>query len=143
MAAVVLFTIAHSHGASLDRSWTSLLTCIESLLLNGLLPHNVASMYESRDVRVPIPLKGKSAAPPAAPSTSTGLLSTLSSYFLSPHGMAVEPMDVSAADMESTLCTLDCLASCKLDQMHEQVLTLPDASLDAYLVAVHLSLIHI
>lgn len=137
LAAVVLFTIAHSHGASLDRSWTSLLTCIESLLLNGLLPHSVASMYESRDVRVPIPLKGKSAAPPAAPSTSTGLLSTLSSYFLSPHGMAVEPMDVSAADMESTLCTLDCLASCKLDQMHEQVLTLPDASLDAYLVAVH------
>lgn len=134
LAAVVLFTIAHSHGPALRTSWSSLLLCLESLLRHALLPVSVASMRGWDGEAVPVPLQGKNAAP--LPSQApTGLFSTLSSYFLSPYGSVAEPMDVSPADVESTLCTLDCLASCQLDDMHERVLTLPAPALATYVNA--------
>lgn len=134
LAAVVLFTIAHSHGPSLRTSWGSLLRCIESLLSHALLPPRMATMVGYEGEAVPVPLKSKDAAP--LPSQApVGLFSTLSSYFLSPYGAAAEPMDVSEADVESTLCTLDCLASCQLDKMHEQVLSLPLPALCTYVDA--------
>ena len=134
LAAVVLFTIAHSHGPSLRTSWGSLLQCIESLLCHALLPPRMATMVDYDGEAVPVPLPGKDAAP--LPSQApAGLFSTLSSYFLSPYGSAAEPMDVSEADVESTLCTLDCLASCQLDDMHERVLALPAPALHTYVEA--------
>ncbi|WFD20073.1 GDP/GTP exchange factor for ARF [Malassezia caprae] len=134
LAAVVLFTIAHSHGPSLRTSWGSLLRCIESLLSHALLPPRMATMVGYGGEAEPVPLKSKDAAP--LPSQApVGLFSTLSSYFLSPYGAAAEPMDVSEADVESTLCTLDCLASCQLDGMHEQVLSLPPPALCTYVDA--------
>lgn len=134
LAAVVLFTIAHSHGPALRTSWNSLLLCIESLLSHALLPSRMATMTGYEDEPVPVPLKSKDAAP--LPSQApAGLFSTLSSYFLSPYGSAAEPMDVSEADVESTLCTLDCLASCQLDDMHEKILALPPPALHKYVEA--------
>lgn len=140
LAAVVLFTIAHGSGASLRSGWSSLLACIESLLVHGLLPHGTAQMYVARDTYASIPLTGKGAiaAGTAPPTTAAGgLFSTLSSYFLSPYPAAAEPMQISDADLESTLCALDCLASCKIHQMHTQIAALPDDALAAYVAAVY------
>ena len=140
LAAVVLFTIAHGSGASLRSGWSSLLACIETLLVHGLLPRGTAQMYVARDTYAPIPLTGKGAmAASTAPTTAAagGLFSTLSSYFLSPYPAASEPMHVSDADLESTLCALDCLASCKIHQMHSHIAELPDDALAAYVAAVY------
>ncbi|KAL4402001.1 GDP/GTP exchange factor for ARF [Malassezia pachydermatis] len=141
LAAVVVFTMAHSHGEALRTCWPQLLTCVESLLCYGLLPSSTASM-QAYGARVPIPLEGKSAgmgsatAAGAAQSSGGGLFSTLSSYFLSPSGTASDVRDVSSNDRESTLCTLDCLASCQLENWTAQRSAMGEEALHAYLDAV-------
>lgn len=139
LAAVVLFTIANGNGGAIRGGWDDILGLFETLLPNGLLPPSVASMRDaSLAAKIPIPLKAKKGPMlRAAPAQSGGLFSTLSSYFLSPYGGAVDPMDVGEAEIESSLCTLDCLASCKIEELHAQLANLPDAALGAYADALH------
>lgn len=141
LAAVVLFTLAHANGSALREALPTLLTCLESLLVNGLLPHGTTRMYVARNTYEPIPLRGASAQSKPGQANADaggGFLSTISSYFLSPYsGAAPEPMDVTPADVESTLCALDCLASCKINQMHAQMLGMPDSALGTYVAAIY------
>jgi brefeldin A-resistance guanine nucleotide exchange factor 1 len=68
----------------------------------------------------------RSAAPAAAPERRPegGLLSTLSSYLLSPYGNGAEGtvMETSEDDIESTLVAVDCLGSCKLEELYAEIL---------------------
>ncbi|WFD07354.1 GDP/GTP exchange factor for ARF [Malassezia vespertilionis] len=138
LASVVLFAIANGNGGAIRSGWDDILAVFESLLPNGLLPPQIACMYDpASQRRVPIPLKAKKG--PAVRSSSQsqgGLFSTLSSYFLSPYGNASDQMEVTEADVDSTLCTSDCLASCKIEELYAQIAALPDDALGAFLEAV-------
>lgn len=89
--------------------------------------------------QVPIPLKPKKAPgpPPQDPRTQGGgLFSTLSSYLLSPYSAASDQAapEPTEEDIESSLCTVDCVASCKVEELFNQVKHLEN---EALLPAMH------
>ncbi|WFD00040.1 GDP/GTP exchange factor for ARF [Malassezia yamatoensis] len=142
LAAVVLFTIANGSPSAIRQGWTSILAVLESLLRNGLLPTDVMQMYDpsvGASVKIPRVMPNSKYASMAsnAGGGGGGLFSTLSSYFLSPYADSPEPMEVGEAQIESSLCSLDCLASCKIAELHSQLKKVPDPCLQAYLDALH------
>lgn len=123
LAAVVLFTIANGSGHAIRHGWRVLYAVLESLLSAGLLPEGVARRSVARGgkyTNMPITLRARGGPQAVAPS---GLLGTLSSYFLSPYAGEAQ-LDVSETDVENTLSTLDCLASCRLDDIDAQCMAL-------------------
>lgn len=70
-----------------------------------------------------IPLKGIQATQPPVRHDG-GLLSALSSYLMTPYGSSSDNLvpDVTDADVENTLCTLDCVTSCRLDELYGQIM---------------------
>lgn len=62
-----------------------------------------------------------------------GLLSTLSSYLMTPYGSSSENLIPEATDseVESTLCTIDCIKSCRLDELYAQIMQLDAEALVA------------
>ena len=71
-----------------------------------------------------IPLRGSSSQPARAAPRSDGLLSTLSSYLLTPYSLSQEPHvpDATEADIENTLCSIDCIKTCRLDELYAQIM---------------------
>ena len=55
---------------------------------------------------------------------SDGLLSALSSYLMTPYNSSTEAQvpDATDADVESTLCTIDCITACRFDELYEQIM---------------------
>ncbi|WFD44460.1 GDP/GTP exchange factor for ARF [Malassezia psittaci] len=141
LAAVVLFTIANGSPSAIRQGWTSILAVLESLLRNGLLPADVMQMYDpsvGASVKIPRVMPNSNFANMTSNAGGGGgLFSTLSSYFLSPYADTSEPMEVGEAEIESSLCSLDCLASCKIAELHSQLKKVPDPCLQAYLNALH------
>lgn len=70
-----------------------------------------------------IPLRGRQPTRPA-PRTDGGLLSALSSYLMTPYGASSETIvpEATDADVENTLCTIDCITSCRLDELYSQIM---------------------
>lgn len=70
-----------------------------------------------------IPLR-RSTPERATPKTDGGLLSALSSYLRTPYGSNSEVVipEATDADIENTLCTIDCIASCRLDELYVQIM---------------------
>lgn len=66
-----------------------------------------------------IPLKPKSPAPAKQQNRRDGsLLSTLSSYLLSPYSNdETYRADPTEEEMENTMCAVDCVAACKLEEL--------------------------
>jgi golgi-specific brefeldin A-resistance guanine nucleotide exchange factor 1 len=71
-----------------------------------------------------IPLRG-SQPTRRAPRNEGGLLSALSSYLMTPYGSSTEnlPPAASESDIENTLCTIDCIAACRLDELYGQIMS--------------------
>lgn len=55
---------------------------------------------------------------------SDGLLSALSSYLMTPYGSSTDALvpDATDADVENTLCTIDCISTCRLDELYSQIM---------------------
>lgn len=138
LAAVVLFTIANGNGDAIRRGWSPIFEIFKNLFLASLLPSSLVAMHEfgsassssaSSEPPKQIPLKPRKAPgpPPQDPrAQGGGLFSTLSSYLLSPYSNAQEPAmpDVTDEDVESSLCTADCVASCRIEDLYSQILEL-------------------
>lgn len=152
LAAVVLFTIANGNGEAMRDGWTPVFEIFKNLFATGLLSEDLAQMLDvTGDVdvdgsktptaapRVAIPFKPKKLVGVPQPDPRAqggGLFSTLSSYLLSPYSNAADPIapEVTPDDVESSLCTADCIASCRLDELYAQLLNLK--SRDSVLSAV-------
>ncbi len=69
-----------------------------------------------------IPLRG-SQPPRQQPRSDGGLLSALSSYLMTPYGASSDTLvpEATEADVENTLCTIDCIASCRLEELYSQI----------------------
>jgi brefeldin A-resistance guanine nucleotide exchange factor 1 len=143
LAAVVLFTITNGNGNAIRAGWAPIFEIFKNLFVSSLLPAPLSHMHDfakdgseaaTPDGLIPIPLKPRKAPgpPPQDPrAQGGGLFSTLSSYLLSPYSAANEPAapEVIAEDVESSLCTVDCITSCRLDELYAQVLELNEEAL--------------
>ena len=69
-----------------------------------------------------IPLR--KAQPPRPAQRSDGLLSALSSYLMTPYSASTEALvpEATDSDIENTLATIDCITSCRLDELYKQIL---------------------
>ncbi len=140
MAAVVLFTIANGNGDAMRTSWPELLQILKNLFVHSLLPDEMRKMFLFGQDPEEIPLRPKrlANAPAPDPRAQGGLFSTLSSYLMAPSaspGQGPPPPDVTDEDIESTLCTIDCIASCRIDDMFAQISTLSPESLQCAVAA--------
>ncbi len=70
-----------------------------------------------------IPLRGSQPQRQASRSEGGGLLSALSSYLMTPYSASSEALpEATDSDVENTLCTIDCVASCRLDELYSQIM---------------------
>ena len=67
-----------------------------------------------------IPLRGN--APLQPRPRSDGLLSALSSYLMTPYSSNEQVPEATDSDVEGTLCTIDCINSCRLDELYSQIM---------------------
>ncbi|KZT26496.1 Sec7-domain-containing protein [Neolentinus lepideus HHB14362 ss-1] len=125
LAAVVLFNIVNGNGNALREGWTQIFEMFASLFLHSLLPVRMLQMEDFLGGVSMIPLRGKQ-PPRSAPRGEGGLLSALSSYLMTPYGASAEA-DIPEAtdeDVENTLCTIDCITACRLDELYGQIMQL-------------------
>ncbi|WVQ85543.1 hypothetical protein IAT38_007709 [Cryptococcus sp. DSM 104549] len=131
LATVVLFTIANGNGSAIRDGWNQIFEMFQTLFLHSLLPARMLQMEDFLAGTTTIPMKA--AAPTPAPDRRPegGLLSTLSSYLLSPYGASTDALAVetSEEDVENTLVAADCLSSCKLEELYAEILSLDVDSL--------------
>ncbi|KAK8865894.1 hypothetical protein IAR55_001042 [Kwoniella newhampshirensis] len=138
LATVVLFTIANGNGSAIREGWLQIFEMFQTLFLHSLLPAPMLQMEDFLAGTTTIPMK--IATPAAAPDRRPegGLLSTLSSYLLSPYGTSAEALvvETSDGDVENTLVAVDCLSSCKLEELYAEILNLDAEALIPALQAI-------
>ncbi|TIC24957.1 Sec7-domain-containing protein [Wallemia mellicola] len=131
LAAWTCFTvILKGHLDSARQSWDDIFEIFLSLFHNDLLPESIQSMEDFLGGSTPIPAQGHSSTEKneigaSNNSNSTSLLSTLSSYLLSPYSneshMAPQATE---GDIEATLKSIDCVNVCNLDILYKDLLKL-------------------
>lgn len=67
-----------------------------------------------------IPLKGSNPSPRQTNRGDGGLLSALSSYLMAPYSEVSIP-EATESEIETTLCTIDCIAACRLDELYGRI----------------------
>ncbi|KAK7023901.1 SEC7 domain-containing protein [Favolaschia claudopus] len=134
LAAVVLFNIVNGNGNALREGWTQIFEMFQNLFLHSLLPTRMLQMEDFLGGVSMIPLRGGNPRR-AAPRSDGGLLSALSSYLMTPYGGSSDALvpDATEADVENTLCAIDCITSCRLDELYSQIMQL---DVDALIAAV-------
>lgn len=95
----------------------------QNLFIHSLLPTRMLQMEDFLGGVTMIPLRGGQASR-LAPRSDGGLLSTLSSYLMTPYGASSDNLVPEATDseVESTMCTIDCITSCRLDELYAQTM---------------------
>ncbi|KAI0064698.1 Sec7-domain-containing protein [Artomyces pyxidatus] len=126
LAAVVLFNIMNGNGNAIREGWTQVFEILQNLFIHSLLPTRMLQMEDFLGGVSMIPLRGSSNQAPRPPPRSDGLLSTLSSYLMTPYSSTQETLVPSAsdADVENTLCALDCITTCRLEELYAQIVQL-------------------
>ncbi|KIJ60626.1 hypothetical protein HYDPIDRAFT_43160 [Hydnomerulius pinastri MD-312] len=132
LAAVVLFNIVNGNGNALREGWTQIFEMFENLFMHSLLPTRMLQMEDFLGGVTMIPLRGAQPSRPA-PRSDGGLLSALSSYLMTPYGTSSDNLIPEATDqeVENTLCTIDCITSCRLDELYAQIMQLDSEALVA------------
>ncbi|CAO3585256.1 unnamed protein product [Absidia cylindrospora] len=138
LAAVVVFTIVTRHGNSLRNGWTKILQVIRNLFLNSLLPHSMLQVEDFLSGTTSIPLKPKNITTSRQQQRRDGsLLSTLSSYLLSPYSNdETYRADPTEEEVESTMCAVDCVAACRLEELFNDISNLKMEPLQALMTAI-------
>ncbi|GAA5880201.1 hypothetical protein JCM8547_006589 [Rhodosporidiobolus lusitaniae] len=134
LAAVVLFTIANSNGAFIRQGWMQVFEIYQTLFVHSLLPLSMLMMEDFLSGESAIPLKPKTAPTLREERRGDGgLLSTLSSYLLSPYGAGgdMAATNFNDDDVEQTLSTIDTIASCRVDELYSHIFDLEGDALVA------------
>ena len=95
-----------------------------NLFIHSLLPTRMLQMEDFLGGVSMIPLRGSSSQPTRPAPRNDGLLSTLSSYLMTPYSSSQDNLipKASDADIESTLCALDCISTCRLEELYAQIM---------------------
>ncbi|GAA5877623.1 hypothetical protein JCM3774_005361 [Rhodotorula dairenensis] len=134
LAAMVLFTIAKDNGRLIRRGWQPIFEIYQSLFAHSLLPAPMLMLEDFLSGTSAIPLKPKAApAPRTERRGDGGLLSTLSSYLLSPYGAEndMAGTDFTEEDVEAALSAVDCISSCRVEELYLQLFDLQGEALVA------------
>ncbi|KIJ34647.1 hypothetical protein M422DRAFT_782793 [Sphaerobolus stellatus SS14] len=126
LAAVVLFTIANGNGNAIREGWAQIFEMFETLFLHSLLPPRMIQMEDFLGGVSMIPLHSIQPSQHPTARGDGGLLSALSSYLLTPYASSSSPTVPEATDsqVESSLCTIDCISACRLDELYSQIIGL-------------------
>ncbi|KAG0038070.1 GDP/GTP exchange factor for ARF [Podila clonocystis] len=138
LAAVVAFGVANEHGNMIRTGWKPILEIIKNLFVNSLLPGSMLEVEDFLSGTTMILLKA-----PVVPEVKekarqdSSLLSTLSSYLLSSsysyESVREEP---TPEEIESTRCTADCVAACRLEELFTDIRLLEDLPLTHLMEAI-------
>lgn len=94
----------------------------QNLFVHSLLPVSMLKAEEFLGGSSVIPLHSTVPTPRPAGRGDGGLLSALSSYLLTPYNNSGESIpEATDAEIENTLCTIDCINACKLDELYAQI----------------------
>lgn len=122
LAAVVLFNIMNRNGNAIREGWTQVFEIFQNLFIHSLLPTRMLQMEDFLGGVSMIPLRGGNNQPRRAPARQDGLLSTLTSYLMTPYSAQDAPLPhATEADIEATLCALDCINTCRLEDLYAQL----------------------
>ena len=139
LAAVILFNIMNGNGNAVREGWIQVcrlystrfttlhviqvFEILMNLFIHSLLPTRMLQMEDFLGGVSMIPLRGSRGPSSRPPPRSDGLLSTLSSYLMTPYSSQDNPVpSASDADIESTLCALDCISTCRLEELYAQIM---------------------
>lgn len=116
------FVSAAAYTDATELTPLQIFEMFQTLFLHSLLPPRMLQMEDFLGGTTVIPLRK---SPPARPPPrSDGLLSALSSYLMTPYSSSTEAIipDATELDVENTLCTIDCITSCRLDELYAQTM---------------------
>jgi brefeldin A-resistance guanine nucleotide exchange factor 1 len=119
LATLVLFRVVTDSEALIRKSWKYVIRIWLNLFVNSLTPS--FSTLDALKLPIPtIPLQTPSQViDRASKSAETGFFSAFTSYISS--YAADDPPEPSDEELESTLCTIDCVKSCNLDNVFTNI----------------------
>ncbi|KAL6881533.1 hypothetical protein J3F83DRAFT_722627 [Trichoderma novae-zelandiae] len=128
LAVLVLFRVVNGSEALIHNGWKHIIQIWTHLFLNSLAPP--LSSTDLPTLPIPaIPLQTPSQViDRAARSNDVGFFSAFTSYISS--YAADDPPEPSDEELESTLCTVDCINSCNIDKVLNNISKLPPARID-------------
>ncbi|KAK3991403.1 hypothetical protein QBC44DRAFT_237285 [Cladorrhinum sp. PSN332] len=128
-ATLVLFRVVTGSEHVIKKSWKHIIRIWLNLFVNSLIPPFFSP--EADHLNLPaIPLQPPSQViDRGAKQNETGFFSAFTSYISS--YAADDPPEPSDEELESTLCTVDCVNQCHMGDVFANVATLPSHGLEA------------
>ncbi|KAL0073779.1 hypothetical protein J3Q64DRAFT_1649624 [Phycomyces blakesleeanus] len=138
LAAVTMFTIINKHSNSLRSSWTKVLQIIRNLFVNSMLPDSMIHFEDFLAGSISIPLKPKSPVPSKQNNRRDGsLLSTLSSYLLSPYSNDESyRADPTEEEIECAMSAVICVSAFNLEKILADISVLETEPLICFMKAI-------
>ncbi|KAG9234636.1 hypothetical protein BJ875DRAFT_461136 [Amylocarpus encephaloides] len=125
LSTVVLFRVVSGSEAVMNSSWKQIVQIWLNLFVNSLIPPFFAP---NRMEISPIPLQNPSQVIDRGQNKNeAGLFSAFTSYISS--YAADDPPEPSDEELESTLCTVDCVNACSMGDVFANVVNMPVNSL--------------
>ncbi|KAG2025533.1 hypothetical protein GB937_002789 [Aspergillus fischeri] len=127
LATVVLFRVLAGNESAVRQSWKYVFQIVSNLFINSLIPSFESDMIA--ELGIPsIPLQPPSQVVDRdARGSETGLLSAFTSYLSS--YAADDPPEPSDEELDNTLCTVDCVAACAINDVLLNIKSLPLSSI--------------
>lgn len=150
LATLVLFRIINGHESAIRDGWQyvcisqspkdcsmlillQIVRIILNLFVNSLIPNTFSALSKSLDLP-PIPLQNPAhVIERNDKSNDIGLFSAFTSYVSSV--MNDEPPEPNDQEIEATLCTVDCINACRLEDIFANISTMSVDSLKALTAA--------
>ncbi|KAH6856483.1 hypothetical protein B0I37DRAFT_396130 [Chaetomium sp. MPI-CAGE-AT-0009] len=129
LATLVLFRVVTGSEHVIRKSWKHIIRIWLNLFVNSLIP-SFFSTEADKLALPPIPLQPPSQViDRGAKQSEAGFFSAFTSYISS--YAADDPPEPSDEELESTLCTVDCVNQCHMGDVFANVAHLPSHSLEA------------
>ncbi|KAF2083553.1 Sec7-domain-containing protein [Saccharata proteae CBS 121410] len=123
LATVLLFRVVNGNEATIREGWSHIVRIVLNLFINSLIPSSFASIPSSMELS-PIPLQNPAQIIDREQRQNESSL--FSSFASSIFSFANdEPPEPSDQEIEFTLCTIDCLASCGFPEVFANISKMP------------------
>ncbi len=119
LACAVLFRLLPGKEHSIREGWDHIVRMWLNLFANSLLPPTFSRSKELLGIPPILLQPPNQVVDRGQRSSESGLLSSFTSYLSS--YAADDPPEPSEEELESTLCTVDCLASCPMDVIFSRI----------------------